>query len=119
MSYPDLELYLFSPFEKGIQSSVFASVYFGNATSVTEAVDNKLLAVYPNPTSGLLNIELMNNEMMTGYRLYDALGRLIQSESLPSNANSHQIDVSHKAPGMYTLQVLSYDKIITKRFVIE
>ncbi|MFZ1678391.1 MAG: hypothetical protein WAT91_14015 [Saprospiraceae bacterium] len=34
LSYPDLELYLFSPREKGIQSCVFASVYFGNATSV-------------------------------------------------------------------------------------
>jgi len=59
LSYPDLELYLFYPCEKGIQSSVFASVYFGNAASVNETVDKRLLAVYPNPTSGLLNIELI------------------------------------------------------------
>ncbi len=94
-------------------------MYFGNATAVNEPVDNKLLAVYPNPTSGLLNIELMNNEMMTGYRLYDALGRLIKSEKLPNKEEKHQVDIASLASGIYNLQVQSNDKIFTKRVVIE
>lgn len=119
LSYPDLELYLYSSCDDAISSSVFASVYFGNATSVNDLADNNKLTVYPNPTSGILNIKLLEDYKINGVKLMDATGRLLRNEFVNDNTQSHQMDVSNLPLGIYSLQVQSDEKIFVKKIMIQ
>ena len=119
LSYPNLELYLYSPCDDNISSSVFASVYFGTATSVNEVSDNHALTVYPNPASGILNIQLDDEMAITSIQLTDAMGRLVDKVNSHQTTSHWQMDVNHLVPGMYTLQVQTANKTLVKKVMIQ
>ncbi|MBL0082382.1 MAG: T9SS type A sorting domain-containing protein [Saprospiraceae bacterium] len=119
LSYPNLELFLYSPCDEGIQSSVFASVYFGNATSVKDVIDDRALTVYPNPTSSILNIQLADEMSIHSILLMDAMGRMVDKINTHPTTSQWQMDVDHLATGMYTLQVQTADKTLVKKVMIQ
>lgn len=119
LSYPNLELYLYSPCDDNISSSVFASVYFGTATSVNDVSDNQSLKVYPNPVSGVLNIQLDDDIEINSIQLTDAMGRLVDKVNSHQTTSHWQMDVNHLVPGMYTLQVQTANKILVKKVMIQ
>lgn len=61
--------------------------------------ENKLdVSIYPNPTSGLLNIEGNNNNLKT--IVFDMLGKEIMTQS-----SSNSIDLSHLENGIYIMRI--------------
>lgn len=77
-----------------------------------------LYAVYPNPTSGLLNIQYNTASKEPVYfTVYDVTGRVVQSVQLPADATLYVLDLSGLANGLYhytisnSSQVLKSDKI--------
>ncbi len=124
LSYPNLELFLYSPCEEGIQSSVFASVYFGNANGVND-VQGAIaqLNVFPNPASALVNVAVdMMEAAPVRIDIYDMLGRLQLAgveEQLPAGEHQKQLDVSHMPPGIYMMVVQSGPARVSRKLVIE
>lgn len=79
------------------------------------------LSVYPNPTSGELNIEIRSNKIRgeIDIEIYDICGHLVQNrQSVKGNVSQLPIDVSDLAEGMYNLRVVSDQQILTEKFVI-
>ena len=76
-----------------------------------------LILVYPNPVHDKLQVEI-NSELKGNYNLYihDALGRLVYSLSENQN-ESHTIDVSNIADGIYTLTLTENGRVHVARFV--
>ena len=78
----------------------------------------RLLSVFPNPTSDVLNIELMGYEKSKlTISLYDAMGRLLKLESM-ENIPEHHIEswsIENLENGIYFLQVNDGQKINTHR----
>jgi hypothetical protein len=63
-------------------------------------LNNNLLQVFPNPSSGIVNIK--SNELIEGIEVFDFYGKtLYQLNSVSSEA---QIDMSGFAAGNYILQ---------------
>lgn len=63
--------------------------------------ENKFdISVYPNPTQGLINVNIQNAAQ---YRVYSALGQLLQSGELTQNEK--QIDFSNFSKGIYYLRM--------------
>jgi len=56
--------------------------------------------IFPNPTENVLNIQTSSFENVT-YTLYDAQGKLVLQDKL--TADQTPIQVSHLAPGSYSL----------------
>ncbi len=87
-------------------------------TSVEEIAENKSLVLYPNPTSDKVFIEVPDNLMneTSTILVRDLSGKIIE---LPiSNTNSLlEIEVSQLPRGLYTIQYISQDQILTSRFV--
>ncbi len=119
LSYPDLELFLYAPCEEDIQTSVFASVYFGNATGVNDLADNSLLSVSPNPTSGWLQISLPAGNSLETVRVMDLSGKTVRNLERGASASNTEIDLSGLPKGIYVLQARSEGQVFVKKVIVE
>lgn len=68
-----------------------------------DALEKYGISVYPNPTTGSLNIECEQPEEQMQYRLYTENGQLLNNARLTSNTTELSLD--NAAPGIYTLIV--------------
>ena len=118
LSYPNLELYLYSPCEEGIQSSVFASVYFGDATGVKDLADNNLLSVFPNPTTGLLQVNLPEGKTMESVRVMDMSGKCVQSIKLNDATSTLELNLGDLPKGLYVLQARGESQVFVKQVAV-
>jgi hypothetical protein len=123
-AYPDLELFLYAPCEEDIQSSIFASVFFGGATSTGEVLSNiAQVAVFPNPAAqtATLVFELLESAPIR-VELYDMLGRLYSAglnEQLPVGTHQRTVDVSQLPNGLYWLRIQSGPSdFLTRKLVV-
>lgn len=119
LAYPDLELFLYAPCEEDIQTSVFASVFFGNATGVNDLADNSLLSVSPNPTSGWLQISLPEGNTLESVRVMDLSGKTVQNLELGAAASKTEIDLSGLPKGIYALQARAEGQVFVKKVVVQ
>lgn len=69
--------------------------------------------VYPNPTQGILNINMADNSIFTA-NIYNALGIQIYSAKATSTM---QIELSPLPTGMYFLKIQSENKFTTKKII--
>ena len=69
------------------------------------------ISVYPNPNTGILNInltsELAHNSTL---EVYDALGKLVVKHSLDNELNT--LNISNLTNGIYTFKVLNNSNLV-------
>ena len=85
---------------------------FDESLAVDDIELNESLAIYPNPSSSQLNIEVDGNIIST--TVVDAMGNVLEV-----SLTSKTIDVSALANGVYVLQVETDKGIGHKKFVKE
>lgn len=74
--------------------------------------DKTVTTIYPNPTSGELNLGLTAPSIL---RLTDALGKVLLQKEIP--AGRQQIDISGFNNGVYHLQIISGDKTMHQTII--
>lgn len=90
------------------------SITEGQTLSVNGSI-NEDLTLYPNPTTGVLNIKTSLNLENTTYTIFDIKGRRIFNSEFKTNT----IDVSHLSTGAYFLQIIDHGLIKTQKFIKE
>jgi PKD repeat protein len=86
-----------------------------NCTSIENLTQyNNLINAYPNPTKGLITIELNTNSKVC---ITNALGQLIYNEAL--SAGKYYIDIKNQSNGIYFMKVLQQDKQQTIKLIKE
>jgi hypothetical protein len=76
------------------------------------------LVVYPNPSSGLINIKAINlTEEISTIDLFNIYGEKIYSESMIGN--SSEIDLSHEPKGVYSVRLNSGDGSVYQKVIIQ
>ncbi|MCX6296242.1 MAG: ASPIC/UnbV domain-containing protein, partial [Bacteroidetes bacterium] len=88
--------------------NIFVDVCAG-ISSISEPLFN----IYPNPTSGMLNIETEANENTIS--LFDVLGNVIYS--VKSSSLKTEIDMQNFADGIYFLKVANSKTVSTMRII--
>ncbi|MDH5415584.1 MAG: T9SS type A sorting domain-containing protein, partial [Flavobacteriaceae bacterium] len=80
------------------------------------------LKVFPNPTNGLLNIELTGYSNELNIDLYSLRGRMIYSENLSDNSTdkvlSRQINLSRYGKGVYFVRITNEGESETKKVLV-
>ncbi|GAA3927656.1 T9SS type A sorting domain-containing protein [Hymenobacter algoricola] len=101
-------------------------VYKANATILgnRNAELQKALSVYPNPSaSGVFNLQLATGiKAGTSVRVFDAVGRLVLSQTLNATAIASQlstVDLSKEKAGLYTLELRTENGVAQQKLVIE
>jgi len=87
-------------------------------TSVTDLKQENNIKIYPNPVSGVINVDISGfKEKITGYALSDISGKVIREGIYPAD---NRISVSNDAAGIYFLTLYS-DKTpaATRKIVVE
>lgn len=95
----------------------FANVC-GEILSVDENnFDENALAVYPNPFNGVFTINYALQTDQAELNIYNVYGQLVREKMLYTSQNSVKIDLSSEAKGIYLIQMVDGNHVITKRIV--
>ena len=70
---------------------------------------NNQVKVYPNPTTGILNVEGINN--YNNIQVVDVNGKVVRN----INTFTNQIDIRDLDQGNYLIKIITNDNVITKR----
>jgi hypothetical protein len=73
--------------------------------------------LYPNPSSGIFNVEFDESLASVSTTVYDMTGRIVHTEK-HSNANQCTIDLSEHS-GVFILVIESPSGTATKRLIVE
>lgn len=115
--------------QQGDSFSNSASIYFDyNYPIYTEPVttfiqtlgtqefeSKRYVTIYPNPTSGLLQIYREENITISLIAIYNTLGQLVMT--MPNMQNVSSIEVSSLRSGNYFIQIYSNKGIVTSKFI--
>ncbi len=100
--------------------NVFVAKLFGNNTSgIKEENFGKDINVFPNPTSGVFNLQINNNDYLKvrNIEIYNVYGACIHRQLC--NSVIQQIDFSSQPNGVYFLQMNLPSGILVKKIVKE
>lgn len=73
------------------------------SSKTEEITNNARLSIFPNPTNGLVNIEIENGSYDDfSFTMFDAVGKMLNSQPL-----SNQMDISDLQNGIYFLKIVN------------
>jgi len=84
------------------------------------AKDLKLegLAVYPNPTKGLLNINVGQLNGDLSIEIIDMIGNKVRTVATDNNVQNYSVDLSDLAEGVYLVKVINGQYEATERVIL-
>jgi len=96
------------------------SYFNGAPLSIDDYSNANAFDVYPNPTTGLINIKV--NSILFGkasVMLFNINGKRIYNENvyIDESNNILEIDIEAKQRGMYFLKIVTIDKVATKKII--
>jgi hypothetical protein len=111
--------------EKDVSTNSYNSLVFSvspictsipYAIGVQEYQSINSFNVFPNPGTGIFNIEYNNQEGKGRINVYDISGRSLLSEKL-TVSNTFQIDLSSASPGIYFIELLNEQGRAVKKVI--
>lgn len=88
--------------------------------SVHEIKKEQMAIIYPNPTTGILNIQFSENQQDVQLEIYDVSGRLhIQKRVITVNQNNTEtLNLDNLPSGVYVLRILTKEYQETFKIVV-
>lgn len=91
----------------------------GATVGIEEIISGKL-NVYPNPSCGMMYIDLKDPQLNgSALIIRNTIGEIIYSETISASGGKKSIDLNGQAPGMYLLTIQSPDNLITKKISLQ
>jgi hypothetical protein len=84
-----------------------------NTVSVSNPYFNADIEIFPNPSKAYFQIHL-NNQKLIEYSIFNALGKLIETNTFEDNTN---IDLSSYSSGIYTIHLKSEGSQTVKKLI--
>jgi uncharacterized repeat protein (TIGR01451 family) len=76
--------------------------------------EKNIIRIYPNPTTGILQIEQKYNNDFN-IKIYDNLGRLVLQKQ--SNSTNSNLDISNLADGIYFIAIQVNNELISRKIL--
>jgi hypothetical protein len=90
--------------------------YFRNLNSISKPIAKADdIQIYPNPTEGLVHLEMKNDEEFERLRVMNLVGSIILEQKL--HGAQSVIDIGHLENGIYLLQLEKDKHAITKKII--
>ncbi|MDF2436665.1 MAG: lipoprotein [Bacteroidota bacterium] len=84
------------------------------------ALNNSKASIYPNPTDGVLNIDLSELKDYSSFTISNTIGQTVYSEDLVTLRGNQlmTIDLKDQKPGVYFVTIQSANEKITKKLIL-
>lgn len=107
-------------FNKDFGRGVKYSFYLGSYTLVQEPDLDNIIIVFPNPASKDLYIFSDNFENILLIQIFDLEGNQLLSKSLDNTINTKlSVPIQSLKRGTYFAKIISTEKVITRKFIVE
>jgi len=96
------------------------NVRFSESSTLSiEEIADINLNIYPNPSSGIVTLTIVDGIDDADIVVVDALGRVIFTKSIPnSTTGDFEIDLSDFNTGIYVIRIQSNNQTISKRLIL-
>ena len=97
-------------------------VQFGNISGISSKLYSESINIYPNPTTGRFTLEMdMQEKTNLSIKLYHFTGQLMHSEVIGTVIGnySQKMDFSWYAKGMYYVQIMTKEGVITRKVIYQ
>jgi hypothetical protein len=88
-----------------------------------EDLENSGFGIYPNPSSGELNLMINNdgNAKNIKIEIFDAQGKIVYNEVLDNNNSviKHKLNLTKQSKGLYVIRLKVDDRLMGGRFIID
>ena len=110
--YNGFEVYVKAVYSPGVIESGYLQTYQTNPPALsTNNYADKNMNLYPNPTSGIINIENVEINKVT---IFDILGKSVKEYD-----NLTKIDLSELSKGIYTLKIIAEKQIFIRKIILK
>lgn len=92
---------------------------FPVASSLEDDLSGSDLSIYPNPTSGSINLNLGNHQDELEVKVYNALGRMVYNELMQLEGSTTSINLRSLEAGVYIISVEGQRGAILSRRIIK
>lgn len=104
---------------KTIQPDRFTVVFKESETLNTEEESfSESIVLYPNPASDHIILTYTGNTILNKAMIIDVQGKLVKEIDLSNFETNQGINIQALAKGMYFIQIVSNEKLITKKFIV-
>ena len=86
------------------------------AAGIEQITNNTDIVIYPNPTKGMLNVELRMFNENTNLQITDILGNTVKQIKVQNS--QFTTDISDLNEGVYNVSIISNEGVVNKRVVI-
>lgn len=78
---------------------------------------NSSISIYPNPSNGLITIEIENLNEFNQFKVIDLSGKVVFESNI--NSNKTNVDLVGLSKGVYLIQLVNEKEVQTKQLIIE
>src|SRR5690554_873738 len=97
--------------------NVYSIASYNDKPSSSDKFIETTFSIYPNPTTGVLNITSSSSEKITQAKVYDISGKLLLHLTFDNHQAQQQIAVEHLASGMYIIELSSEKHTKKTKFI--
>ncbi len=112
--FPDIYRDLFSFFNQSQVNSKSIRELMSGTTGIENNSYYNNISIYPNPTTGIVNINYSTPEIKLSLRVFDIYGKIIKEID-----RADQIDLSNNKSGIYFIQIVSHSNSVTERIILQ
>ena len=76
------------------------------------------ITIYPNPNNGVFEVSFKGIEDEVTLEIYNSMGKLIESKEI-LNPQYLSVDLSQYSKGIYSIKVVTEERVISKRVIIQ
>ncbi len=112
--FPDIYRDLFSFFNQSQVNSKSIRELMSGTTGIENNSYYNNISIYPNPTTGIVNINYSTHDTKLSLRVFDIYGKIIME-----TYRTDQIDLNNNKSGIYFVQIVSSSNIVTERIILQ
>jgi hypothetical protein len=76
--------------------------------------------MYPNPSSGIITINLLPAKEGSTISVIDAMGKVVYTENVrTSSFERHTLNLEHLSKGIYSVNIVKAGEVATQKIIIQ
>ena len=109
--------YIYFDYNPAVVTNTTVNTIYDFTTAIGENYSEDNIFIYPNPSTGLINITLTESAKDRRIDVINSFGQVILTKQI--NTSTPTIDLTNQAKGLYFVKVQSGNGVVVRKVIIE